>query len=140
MNPRIPLSFIIPFLLLGLLAMLACAGDPGNELAGPGGDLGALEGTVHFVGVPCPPTHPSRPPCDGPYPDYEVVVQDDRGEAVVARTRTDDEGFYRVDLPVGDYVVFTTQGVGELFIETNRFSIVDGQITILNLVIDTGVR
>ncbi len=140
MNPRIPLSFLLPFLLLGLLALLTCEGVSSDRLAGLGEDMGILEGSVHFVGVPCPSDQTPHPPCDGPYPDYEVVVHDNLGETVVARTRTDDHGLYRVPLRAGAYVIYTTQGAVELFTEVHRVRIVAGKITVLNLSIDTGVR
>jgi hypothetical protein len=139
MNPRIPLSFFVPFILLGVLALLDCGGISSEKLAGLGEDMGVLEGSVHFVGVPCPLDQPQRPPCDGPYPDYEVVVHDNRGESVVARTRTDDHGIYHVELKAGDYVILTPQGLGDK-LESNRFTIVAGKIRVLNLIVDTGVR
>ena len=38
--------------------------------------LGVLEGTVHFSGMACPPDRSKTPPCDGPYPNYEVIIYD----------------------------------------------------------------
>jgi hypothetical protein len=140
MKLRIPLSIIVPFLLLGLLALLACGGISSEKLAGLDEDMGVLEGIVHLVGVPCPPISPQSPPCDGPYPGYDVIVHDSRGQNVVAHTRTDDRGFYHLELEVGEYVIFTAQGLGELFTETNDFTIVAGKITVLNLTIDYGIR
>ncbi|MGD2218459.1 MAG: carboxypeptidase-like regulatory domain-containing protein [Gemmatimonadales bacterium] len=140
MKLRIPLSIIVPFLLLGLLALLACGGLSSEKLAGLDADMGVLEGIVHLVGVPCPPISPQSPPCDGPYPGYNVIVHDSRGENVVAQTRTDDQGFYHIELEAGEYVIFTTQGLGEQFVEANDFTIVAGKITVLNLTIDYGMR
>jgi hypothetical protein len=140
MKLRIPLSIIVPFLLLGLLALLACGGISSEKLAGLDEDMGVLEGIVHLVGVPCPPTSPQSPPCDGPYPGYSVIVHDSRGENVVAQTRADDQGFYHLELEVGAYVIFTTQWLHEQFTEANDFTIVAGKITVLNLTIDYGIR
>lgn len=140
MKLRIPLSIIVPFLLLGLLALLACGGISSEKLAGLDADMGVLEGIVQLVGVPCPPADPQLPPCDGPYPGYSVIVHDSRGENVVAQTRADDRGFYRLELRAGNYVVFTTEGLGEQFVEANTFTIVAGKITVLNLSIDYGIR
>lgn len=140
MKLRIPLSVIVPFLLLGLLAALACGGISSEKLAGLDEDMGVLEGIVHLVGVPCPPISPQSPPCDGPYPGYDVIVHDSRGQNVVAHTRTDDQGLYHLELEVGEYVIFTTQGLKEQFTEANDFTIVAGKITVLNLVIDFGIR
>jgi hypothetical protein len=140
MKLRIPLSIIVPFLLLGLLALLACGGISSEKLAGLDEDMGVLEGIVHLVGVPCPPNSPQLPPCDGPYPGYNVIVHDSRGENVVAHARTDDRGLYHIELEAGKYLIFTTQGLGEPYVETNDFAIVAGKITVLNLTIDYGIR
>ncbi len=37
-------------------------------------------------------------------------------------------------------MIFTAQGLGELFTEANDFTIVAGKITVLNLTIDYGIR
>jgi len=140
MNPRIPLSVIVPFLLLGLLALLACGGISSEKLAGLGEDMGVLEGIVYVVGVPCPPTDPQPSLCDGPYPGYNVIVHDSRGQNVVAQTRTDDRGFYYLELAAGRYVIYTIQGLSEQFVETNDLTIVAGKITVLNLTIDYGTN
>ncbi|NIN70404.1 MAG: hypothetical protein GTO46_00420 [Gemmatimonadetes bacterium] len=140
MKLRIPLSVIVPFLLLGLLALLSCGGISSEKLAGLDEDVGVLEGVVHLVGVPCPPTSPQLPPCDGPYPGYSVIVHDSRGENVVAQTRADDRGFYHLELKAGKYIIFTIQGLHEQFTEANDFTIVAGKITVLNLTIDYGIR
>jgi hypothetical protein len=42
MKLRIPLSIIVPFLLLGLLALLACGGISSEKLAGLDEDMGVL--------------------------------------------------------------------------------------------------
>lgn len=140
MNPRIPLSVIVPILLLGLLALLSCGGFSSEKLAGLDEDMGVLEGIVYMVGVPCPPVGPQSLPCDGPYPGYDVIVHDSRGQNVVAHTRTDDRGFYHFELEAGAYVIFTTQGLKEQFTESNDFAIIAGKITVLNLTIDYGIR
>ena len=67
--------------------------------------VGVVEGTVYFVGKPCPPSRVG-PPCDGPYPNYEVVIYEIDGKSIANRTITDDEGNFEAQLPVGDYLVF----------------------------------
>jgi hypothetical protein len=140
MNPRIPLSVIVPFLLLGLLALLSCGGISSEKLGGLDEDMGVLEGIVYLVGVPCPPASFQSALCDGPYPGYDVIVHDSRGQNVVAQTRTDDRGFYDIELEAGEYVIFTPQGLGERFTAVNDFTIVTGKITVLNLTVDYGIR
>ena len=64
-----------------LIALLGCregastgaTRDQGG-FDGRGQNVGALQGDVFFVGVPCPLIYPPRPPCDGPFPGYEVIV------------------------------------------------------------------
>jgi hypothetical protein len=47
---------------------------------------GDLEGTVWFIGNPCEPGAALPvPPCDGPYPSYEIVVYQDDGVTMAAR-------------------------------------------------------
>ena len=67
--------------------------------------VGVVEGTVYFVGKPCPHSR-VVPPCDGPYPNYEVVIYEIDGKSIANRTITDDEGNFEAQLPVGDYLVF----------------------------------
>jgi hypothetical protein len=141
MNPRVPFSFIVPFLLLGLLALLSCEDASSDELAGLGDKVGVLEGTVYFVGVPCPLTYPPPgPPCDGPLPDFEVIVFHRDGSTEAAWTRTDERGDYRVVLPEGEYVILTQNGINELFIVINEATVASGAVTTLHLTIDTGIR
>jgi hypothetical protein len=76
------------------------AGDGAGATTPPGGAKteGTLSGTVNFVGKPCP--QPSGPPCDGPYPDYQVVIYAADGTTEVARTRTGADGVYSTDVQV----------------------------------------
>jgi hypothetical protein len=103
-------------------------------------DHGVLEGTVTFIGVPCGPGVERRvPPCDGPYPDYEVIVYKADGEAVAGRTRSDASARYSISLTGNtDYIVYVPAGIRE----QKKLSVrvpAGGRIT-LDLQIDTGVR
>lgn len=66
---------------------------------------GVVEGVVYYVGIMCPSSR-TGPPCDGPYPNYEVVIFEVSGESVIARTFTDNNGNFEAELPPGDYIVF----------------------------------
>ncbi|KPK75054.1 MAG: hypothetical protein AMS25_18655 [Gemmatimonas sp. SM23_52] len=132
---------------LAALALHAC-GSPTGSADSPWLDreedlangMGALAGTVYFVGLPCRLISPSRPPCDGPYPDYEVVVYESDGVTEAARTRSDERGRYFVALEPGDYVIFTPAGLAARFRNPNTATVLAGKLTRLDLVVDTGIR
>jgi len=71
--------------------------------------VGMLEGTVHFSGVACAPDRIKTPPCDGPYPDYEVIVYDKEGKITIAKTRTDQNGYYQIILNEGTYTLYVQE-------------------------------
>ena len=105
--------------------------------------MGTLYGTVSFVGVPCAPGKGKVPPCDGPYPDYEVVVYRAGTSEIAVRTRTDLDGRYEVRLPPGNYILRSPAGGLPMKqqVEESRPSRVDaGGRTQLDLHIDTGIR
>src|SRR4051812_49399188 len=98
-------------LMLALL-LAACGPKPAPSAAQPPGGNpggGTLTGTVAFVGSPCPT--PNGPPCDGPYPNYEVVVYTSDGTTVAGKTTTKADGTFSLELPPGKYVVFTQSGI-----------------------------
>jgi len=107
---------------------------------GRGQNVGLLQGDVFFVGVPCPLIYPPRPPCDGPFPGYEIIVlhTDDTTEA--ARTRADSLGSYRLALPPGAYVIFTPRGIDSTIKRRNEARVTAGDTTRLDLLVDTGIR
>jgi hypothetical protein len=143
MNPRTPLWTAA----LATVAVLACGSPTGpvdsawldreEDLAN---GKGALAGTVYFVGLPCRLNSPARPPCDGPYPDCEVVVYESDGVTEAARTQSDEHGRYFVALEPGDYVIFTPAGLAARFLNPNEATVVAGKLTRLDLVVDTGIR
>jgi len=105
--------------------------------------MGTLFGTVSFVGVPCAPGRGKVPPCDGPYPDYEVVVYKAGTSEIAARTRTDMNGHYEVKLPPGNYNLRSAADglpMKQPVEESSPSRIDDGGRTRLDLHIDTGIR
>lgn len=103
------------------------------------GSPGFIQGTVTSVGVACGPGTPYRvPPCDGPYPNYEIIVYRADGSTVETRVRSDNNGNYRIALTPGDYVIYTSGGPFTKI--TNAVTVVSKKTTKLDLVIDTGVR
>jgi len=102
---------------------------------------GTLQGTVWSYG--CPAIKPGEN-CGFPAADYEVMVYRVGGSVVFAQTRTDANGFYTITLPEGDYVVYgdchisipCTSRNGTLHEVTIRA----GQVTVLNITYDNGIR
>jgi hypothetical protein len=106
-----------------------------------------LEGKVFFKGSPCNPssTFFKVPPCTGPYPNYEVNIYSDNSnnnskKTLIATTKTDVNGNYRILLEPGQYVIYTKAGKFPANINSNIFMIEEGKITTLDLTIDTGIR
>ena len=122
------------------IALAACnaATEPGDD--GSGADLGTIAGTVSFIGVPCPPDEIVGPPCNGRYPDYEVEVYRRERPTLAARTMSDATGHYEVELRAGDYLIFTRNGIRETDLARHEVTVVAGEVTTLDLVIDIGIR
>jgi hypothetical protein len=103
---------------------------------------GTITGTVFFSGVPCPADRLRVPPCDGPYPDYEVVLYKSDGATAVARMRTGAEGVYEVSVPPGTYVIYS-QAIGfsgKMEEIPNTVAVEAGKAIRFNFSIDTGIR
>ncbi|MEO8699555.1 MAG: hypothetical protein ABI867_05900 [Kofleriaceae bacterium] len=121
------------------LTLTACASKPSMQTTPPGGTkaTGTLTGTVAFVGTPCP--EPKGPPCDGVYPNYEVVVLDAQGkEAGKATTQAD--GTFSLDLPAGKYVIETPAGPAATAKQRTEVEVARDAMAKVELKIDTGVR
>lgn len=102
--------------------------------------VGVVEGVVYFVGKPCPPSRVG-PPCDGPYPNYEVVIYEIDGKSIANRTITDDEGNFEAQLPVGDYLVFEKNfDINKVKETPIMFTIEPDKRRSLEISIDTGIR
>lgn len=102
---------------------------------------GLLRGSVNFIGDACAPSSQSRtPPCDGPYPDYEITVYQANGKTMVTKAISAKDGGYKVELVPGDYIIYTPRGASKDTKKENRFTITENQTTDLDLIIDTGIR
>ncbi|MFQ6080515.1 MAG: carboxypeptidase-like regulatory domain-containing protein [Candidatus Bathyarchaeia archaeon] len=116
-----------------------------SESPTPTKEKGFLEGTVWFIGVPCPPEEisgrkPQVPPCDGSYPNYEITVYKTDGKTMVAKTVSDEDGNYKIPLNPGNYVIYTQNEPLKDDIKTNQVTIESEKTTKLDLIIDTGIR
>ena len=121
-------------------ALLACSSPAKPTNTPPGGvaATGTLTGTVSFTGTPCP--EPKGPPCDGAYPNYEVVVYAEDGTTVVTKTTTDASGKYTLSLPAGKYVIFTQAGLKETDRARSEITISRDALSTIDLRVDTGIR
>ncbi len=118
----------------------AASGETATTTTPPGGNpgQGTLNGRVTFVGTPCPQS--SGPPCDGPYPNYEVVVFAADGVTEVARTRTGPEGIFDLALNEGDYVIYTQAGPSPSNRARTAVHVGRDALAQVTLRVDTGVR
>ena len=100
---------------------------------------GILEGSVTFSGIPCAPGSTFQvPPCNGPYPNYEIIVYRVDGETIEIRVNSNEQGNYRVPLTPGKYIIYTQNGPFSK--KTNTLTIESEETTELDLVIDTGIQ
>jgi len=99
-----------------------------------------VEGIVYFVGKPCPSTM-TGPPCDGPYPNYEVIIYEIDGKTVAHRTITDDKGNFEAQLLPGDYIVFgKNPGFNTIEDTPILFTIEPNKRTSIEILINEGIR
>ena len=135
---------LVLFLAQGLILTFgSCGGtnEEGEETKGKE----VLEGTVRFIGLPCPPEEiggrkPQVPPCDGPYPNYEITVYRADGKTIVSKITSDANGNYKISLNAGTYIIYTQNGLSQDDVKTNQVTIVSGKVVKLDLVVDTGIR
>ena len=102
---------------------------------------GTVEGTVSFIGAPCNPNqgYNKVPPCDGPYPNYEVILYKEDRTTVAGKVTTDQEGKFRLILDAGTYYFLFN---GSLDSKKRELLIVvkENSITRQDITIDNGVR
>jgi hypothetical protein len=133
---------ISSFLLFGFILCTTLMGPILTQSA-RAESMGTLYGTVSFVGVQCAPGKGKVPPCDGPYPDFEVVLYKAGTWEMSARTRTDLNGHYEVKLPPGNYILRSAaEGppAGQRVEEPSQARVDAGGRSRLDLHIDTGIR
>lgn len=125
------------------LVLAACGAkqptSPGDKMP-PGGAAasGTLTGSVSFVGKPCP--EPGPPPCDGAYPDYEVIVYAADGTTVAGKAKTGPDGKFTLDLPAGTYVIVTQAGPTADDQKRTEVTVNRDAMATVTLAVDTGVR
>ena len=80
-------------------------------------------------------------PAPEAYAVRQIVIYAESGKREIARAQIDPEGNYEVTLPVGTYAVdINHAGVDQGIDLPQTVEIVSGQVTRLDVIIDTGVR
>ena len=106
-------------------------------------ETGVLEGHVS-IGPLVPVVQegvPEPTPAPEVYASRQIVVYAQDGQTEVARVQIDGQGNSRVELPVGTYVVDINHvGVDMAKELPKTVEIVAGQVTRLDVEIDTGIR
>lgn len=127
----------------GSLVYIGEDGSPVDE-AILAGLVGAAEGTGVAgrvtAGPTCPVERPDDPSCAPRLVAAELVVVDGAGNEV-ARLTSDASGYYRIALPAGSYRL-EPQPVEGLMgtAATVAFTVLDGDVTPLDVAYDTGIR
>jgi hypothetical protein len=100
-----------------------------------------VEGIVRYIGAICPPNIHNTPPCDGPYPNYTIVVYKIPGEEIANKTTTNEKGYFRMLLAPGNYVIYTRAGVLQTDLKANYFTVEKYKPPLLlKLEVDEGIR
>lgn len=123
------------FTLVVLLA--ACTSTPQTQATG------ALRGHV-TIGPLVPVLREGElepTPAPEVYAAHQIVIYKLDGKTEVARAEIDAQGNYEVSLPVGVYVVDTKrEGIARAAGLPKEVEIKEGEVTILDVDIDTGIR
>jgi hypothetical protein len=133
-------------LIVFLVLLSNCSGriptEPPYNMVVSENEKGILTGQVTFIGLPCNPDIPNFkvPPCEGPYPNYPITVYTVDGRTTVARTSSDKNGNYRIELSAGNYIIYTQSGLNKSDVRANQVTIANGRSTRLDLAVDTGIR
>ena len=123
------------FSLIFAILLVACASAPR--------ETGVLEG--HVMISPLAPVaregEPEPTPAPEVYAAYPIIIYARDGKTEIARAQVDANGNFRLTLPVGTYIVDTIhRGVGGGKGLPRAVEIVSGQVTRVDVEIDTGIR
>lgn len=136
---------LISMRLAGLLTValvVSLQSGCGGRGLGPAIDRSGIAGQVH-LGPQCPVETADRPCADKPAAGSTVTVAqrlpDDSPAAgqVVARTTTDADGHYRIDVAPGEYVVTASAGMSCELIDVRVHA---GAFSTVDIHCDTGIR
>ncbi len=130
---------IIPIILTILIILIGGCIQQQNRVS----EKGFLEGKV-TIGPLCPveryPPDPSCQPTEETYKAWPIAVYTPDKKTKVAQIEPLENGTYKVELPVGEYIVDLEKQhmFGKNLPAT--IAIKKGEITTLNIDIDTGIR
>jgi hypothetical protein len=128
----------VAVLLLALILFSACARGPST-----GSDDGEAVGTIRGAVLLAPtcPVESIESPCPGrPLADVPVLAMDDEGN-VRARTRSDDDGGFAMDVAPGTYVLTASiQEDPARSVKPVRVDVVAGEVVRSDVVVDSGIR
>ena len=108
-------SFYLFGILIAFLSLTACRLD-----------VGKVAGVVTFSGLPCQPGQPdfNVPPCTGPYPNLKLeIFAAAQPDLLVLTAMTDAKGNFDIELPVGEYIIYTQKGISADNKVANQFKI-----------------
>ena len=124
-------------LLTIILLTLACNDRPQEQ------ERGTLAGHV-TIGPLVPVSRegvPDPTPAPEVYAARKIVIYAEDGQTEITRVEIDAEGDYEVALPVGTYVVDINHlGIDQAIDLPTTIQILSGQLTLLDIDIDTGIR
>lgn len=130
-----PIWLIPPLLLILQMVLVACSVGPR--------ETGILQGEV-TIGPLMPVVGPGvEEPTPGPevFSDRKVVIFDSRGKRQLHVLDIQPDGTYHVELEVGTYVVDINHlGIDHAKGFPTTVEVQAGQITVLDIDIDTGIR
>ena len=130
------LKQILIFLIVGG-SLAACTATPQNLATG------TLRGHV-TIGPLVPVLREGEPeptPAPEVYAARQIVIYESDGKSVVARVEINPQGNYEASLPVGVYIVDINRiGIDSASGLPQEVEIKEGEITILDVDIDTGIR
>ena len=129
-------------LIIAVVILSACRPTPVPQ-ADEGEKGGTLEGHVR-LGPMLPAMREGMvepTPAPEAYAARQIVIYGRNGKTEITRAQIDAQGTYRIALPAGRYVVdINHAGMDRGADLPQEVEIVDGQVTQLDIAIDTGVR
>ena len=128
----------VAVLFLALILFSACARGPST-----GSDDGEAVGTISGAVLLAPtcPVESIESPCPGrPLADVPVLAVDDEGN-VRARTMSDEDGEFAMDVAPGTYVLTASiQEDPARSVKPVRVDVVAGEVVQSDVVVDSGIR
>jgi hypothetical protein len=111
---------------------------PGIFTTIPASGTSGIEGRV-WIGPACPGPQSLASPCpDQPYQATITILK--ASDEVVARVQSDQQGYFRLELPPGTYVLRPESGAVMPRAPEQTVAVLPGQFTPVQIVYDSGMR